>query len=172
MNSMKHRFAAPLAIAALLLALAPAQAAGARLEGYLVNVDGRGASGYRVHLIDAEGKGVARTPTSEEGVYRFRDLPTGSYSLGIENPEGGVAPVAAPPLRLDEGQLARRDVKLLQAGPGEGEAVGRENFSFGIWWAGLTPGAKAWSVIGTFVVVGLTVAALDDDESNGSEYVP
>jgi len=154
---------------ALALALAPAQAVagGARLEGYLLGVDGRAANGHTIHLIDGDGQDVAQSLTSDEGVYRFRDVRAGAYSLGVENPEGRIAPVAAPPVRLGADELARRDIKLVASGEAERETVERENYSFGVWWAGLSPAAKAGSVIGTFVILGVTIQALDD-ESDGT----
>jgi hypothetical protein len=166
MADMQIKTVARLVIAALVLALAPVQAhaGGARLEGYLLGVDGRAASGYRIHLIDDEGQDFAQSLTSDEGVYSFRDVTAGAYSLGIESPEGRVAPVAAPPVRLDAGELARRDIKLLASGDAEREAVERENYSFGVWWAGLSPAAKAGSVVGVFVILGVTVQALDDED--------
>ena len=167
MNASQTTLAARIALAIVLLTLPPSHvlAGGARLEGYLVNVDGRGAPGFRVHLIDAAGADVAQAPSSTEGVYRFRDLSPGSYSLGIENPQGLMAPVAAPPVDLSADELARRDIKLVEAGPGVRETVGQENFSFGMWWAGLSPASKAWAIIGTVVILGLTITALDDEDS-------
>jgi hypothetical protein len=169
MSKTQTDIVAWLTLVVFMLALVtPAEAAGARLEGYLLGVDGRAASGFKVHLIDGEGADVAQASTSDEGLYRFRDLSSGSYSLGIEDREGQMAPVSAPPVRLDDDELARRDIKLLQAGQLERDRVGRENFSFGVFWAGLSPVAKAGSVIGTFVLVGLTIEALDD-EADGAE---
>lgn len=166
MTHMQIKTVARLVMVALVLALAPvqAQAGGARLEGYLLGVDGRAASGYRIHLIDDEGLDVAQSLTSDEGVYRFRDVTAGAYSLGVESPEGRVAPVAAPPVRLGADELARRDIKLIASGDAEREAVERENYSFGVWWAGLSPAAKAGSVVGVFVILGVTVQALDDED--------
>jgi hypothetical protein len=164
MSKIQTDVVARLTLVVLVLAwVAPAEAAGARLEGYLLDVDGRAAPGFEIHLIDDEGQDVARAATSDEGLYRFRDLTSGSYSLGIEDPDGRIAPVAAPPVRLGSDELARRDIKLVQAGTAERERVGRENFSFGVFWAGLSPAAKAGSVIGTFVLLGLTIKALDDE---------
>src|SRR6185295_6497427 len=107
------------------------------------------------------GATVARAGTSDEGLYAFHDLPAGSYSLGIENPEGHMAPVAAPPVRLTQGGLARRDVKLLGADPGVRDAAGRDNYAVGMWWAGLSTPAKVWTIVGGLVIVGITVAAID-----------
>jgi hypothetical protein len=158
-------------LVALVMTLVPAHAAagGARLEGYVLDVDGRAASGFTVHLIDDTGEEVARSTTSDEGVYRFRDLASGAYSLGVGNPEGQVAPVSAPPVRMGPEELARRDIKLVRATGAEREAVGVGNRSFGMFWAGLSPAAKAWSVIGVVVILGITVKALDsDDESKAT----
>ena len=163
MNCKYKTFAAHVALFALLLAVTPVQAAGARLEGYVVGVDGRGAPEHRVHLIDDQGQGVATAQTSEKGVYRFRDLPAGAYSLGIESPEGKMAPVAAPPTELASAELARRDIKLVSADRQQREAVATQNADFGLWWAGLSAPAKAWSIVGVFVLLGVTFAALDDE---------
>lgn len=167
MTDMQSRMVAPLISVALALALVPvqAEAGGARLEGYLLGVDGRAASDHKVHLIDGEGHDVAQSSTSGEGVYRFHDLRAGEYSLGIESPEGRMAPVAAPPVRLGADELARRDIKLVASGEAERERVQRENYSFGVWWAGLSPAAKAGTVVGTFVILGVTVQALDDENA-------
>jgi hypothetical protein len=175
MNCMQSKRVARLMLAALALSIAsvPVEAGGARLEGYLVGADGRAAAGYRVHLIDGEGRDVEQSETSDEGVYRFRDLASGAYSLGIESPDGRMAPVAAPPVRLDADELARRDIKLVEASADQQAAVGRENKGFGFWWAGLPPEAKAGAVIGTFVALGLGMQALDDDsEDRGSPILP
>jgi hypothetical protein len=175
MNRTQSKSVARLMLVALVLSIAPASAAasGARLEGYLLGADGRAATGYRVHLIDGEGRDVHQSSTSDEGVYRFRDLASGAYSLGVESPDGRMAPVAAPPVRLDSDELARRDIKLVEASDAQREAVGLENHSFGVWWAGLSPMTKAWTVVGTFVVLGIAVQAMDDDsEDRGSRILP
>ena len=168
MNSKHRTLASHVAFVTLLLALTPAHAGGARLEGYVVDVDGRGAPGFRVHLIDDTGQAVAAARTSAEGVYRFRDLPAGAYSLGVESPAGKMAPVAAPPTKLTETELARRDIKLIEANQAERETVGVENHSFGVWWAGLSKPAKTWTILGVAVFLGLTYEALDDDEAVAS----
>jgi hypothetical protein len=169
----KTAVAAP-TILALILTLAGAPAlAGGRIEGLLVDVDGRAAAGFRVHLIDSSGTDVSRAAASEGGIYSFRDLPAGRYSLGVESPDGKVAPVASPPVRLSENELARRDIKLMPATPEAREAVGAANADFGLWWAGLSPWAKTWSVIGVLAFLGVTWAALDDDdEHHATPMVP
>ncbi len=138
--------------------------AGARLEGFLIDVDGRAASGFRVHLIDAGGEDVAQATTSERGTYAFRELPAGSYSLGIENTEGRIARVVAPALQLGPDELARRDIKLMSADDAEfGDAAADTAGGFAIYWAGLPPVVRASSVVGVFVILGLTLRALDDE---------
>ena len=91
-----------LTIFSMLLWIAPAPAlafdGGARLEGLLLDTSGMPAKGLKVHLIDADGKAMALASASQEGLYSFRDLPAGEYSLGIENGSGQMAPVAAPPV--------------------------------------------------------------------------
>ena len=173
MTTSWTRTASCLALVSLLGAGWPAGAAAppglGRIEGYLLAIDGRAAAGHTVHLIDERGHDLAQSQTSTEGVYRLRDVPAGAYSLGVESPEGRVAPVAAPPLRLAAGALERRDIKLVEATGADRERVGLENRSFGTWWAGLSPGTKAGAVLGTFVILGLALASLDDDEEEGTE---
>jgi hypothetical protein len=159
---------ATLVLLSLALTCVPASAGsarpGARLEGLLLAVDGRPASGHTVHLIDERGEEVGRAVSDRQGIYSFRDLEAGRYSLGIQLPGGRIAAVAAPPLRLGGGDLARRDVKLLEAGPETAREAGGANYGFGLWWAGLSPAARAWTIVGMVAVVGITVAALTDDE--------
>ncbi len=147
-----------------------ANSGGARLEGFLIDVDGRAASGFRVHLIDSRGEDVAQATSSDQGIYAFRELPAGTYSLGIENTEGQIARVAAPVLRLGSDELARRDIKLLLIeadNAAAGDTATRTAGGFGVYWAGLPPAARAGSVVGFFVILGLTLSALDD-ESNAT----
>jgi hypothetical protein len=164
--------AAYLTIFALLLWIAPAPALAtsgdARLEGMLFGVDGRPAGNMRVHLIDEQGDDVAQVATTEEGLYSFRDLPAGQYSLGIENGSGQMAPVAAPPVDLGNGELARRDLKLMEADPGSMQSATQANYGLGQWWAGLTPAAKAWTVVAIVAVVAITASALSS-ETKASE---
>ena len=113
MRSPFRNLAAVATVLALLTWVASpalADADGARLEGLLLGVDGRPATDMRVHLIDDEGRDLAQVATSDDGLYSFKDLPAGEYSLGIENAEGQMAPVAAPPVRVGQGELARRDL--------------------------------------------------------------
>jgi hypothetical protein len=168
---------ASMTILALLLVLLPAPAVadvpGARLEGLLLDLDGRPAAGHRVHLIDERGAEVGRAAAAADGLYAFRDLPAGSYSLGIETGDGRMTPVAAPPVRIAAGQLARRDVKLVL---GDESAIHRAtgaNYGIGMWWAGLSTAAKIWTIVGIVVVGSVTFAALDDDdESAASKFLP
>jgi len=172
MSKTERRIVAHLTLLILILAIVPTptEAAGAaRLEGVVLGVDGRAAGGHRVHLIDDTGHDVAQAMTGDEGVYRFRDLSSGAYVLGIENPEGLVAPVSAALIRLGNDELARRDVKLVQADQAQREMASNENGGFGVFWAGLSPGAKAWSVIGVFIILGITIEALDEDENRGTQ---
>ncbi len=159
--SKMHRVAVSTLLALVLgLAQAPprANAGGARLEGFLIDVDGRAASGFRVHLIDSRGEDVAQATSSDQGIYAFQELPAGTYSLGIENTEGRIARVAAPALRLGPNELARRDIKLMQA---DNAAAGDTAGGFAIYWAGLPPAVRAGSVVAVFVILGLTLRALN-----------
>jgi hypothetical protein len=168
---------ASLTVFALLLWIAPSPALasgdGARLEGLLVGVDGRPASDMTVHLIDGQGNDVAQVGVSDEGLYSFQQLPPGEYSLGIENTEGQMAPVMAPAVNLSGDQLARRDLKLMQADPGAMPGTMTSgitpNYGMGTWWAGLSTAAKAWTIVAIVAVVGITAAALSSDDDDSSE---
>jgi len=168
MSKLQQTAVAGSTMLALILTVTAAPAmAGARIEGLLVDVDGRAATGYRVHLIDGNGEDVSQASAGDGGIYSFKDLPAGRYSLGVENPEGRIAPVASPPVRLAQNELARRDIKLMPTTPEAREAVGAQNAEFGLFWAGLSPWAKTWSVIGVLVFLGVTISALSD-ESDGT----
>ena len=100
MRFTPKRLAASLTILAMLVWMVPApvlaSGGSARLEGLLTGMDGRPADSMTVHLIDQRGQDVARVATTDEGLYSFKDLPAGEYSLGIESAEGKMTPVAAP----------------------------------------------------------------------------
>ena len=134
----------------------------------------RNLEAFRIlHLIDAQGIGVGRSVSDRDGLYSFSELEAGSYSLGIEAPDGRMAPVAAPPVRLRGGELARRDVKLVQASPEGAQAATGGNYGLGMWWAGLSSSSKAWTVVGIVAIVAITVAALtDDDDPPASQFQP
>jgi hypothetical protein len=161
-----------LTILALLIWIAPAPAlaveGSSRLEGLMLDTTGKAASGFKVHLIGADGQALARTDASEQGIYSFKDLPAGEYSLGIENGEGQFAPVAAPAIRLGENELARRDLKLLQADGATMNMAAEANYGLGMWWSGLTPAAKTWTVVAITVIAGITWAAFDEDDPSPS----
>lgn len=165
-----HMIVSTALVVTLLTAMLPgvtiAGPLGARIEGRVLGVDGRPAAGHRVHLIDGGGRSVAQAATSNDGIYAFKDLAAGSYGLGIEGVDGQAAPVAAPAVKLGAGELGRRDIRLMQAEPGRIESATQANYGVGMWWAGLSPAAKAWTIIGVVVVVGVTAAALSDDDND------
>lgn len=170
MRYSTRSIAALITTLAVVLAVSPVSAmgvqGGATLEGLVVGVDGTPAAGYRVHLIDESGRPTAEATADEDGLYSFTGVPAGDYALGIENPGGQMAPVAAPPMRLGDNELARRDLKLMSADEQGTQSAMRGNYSLGRWWAGLTPAAKAWTVVALVVVVGVTVALLNDNEAS------
>ncbi len=154
-------------VLSLLLAV-PVSASGprpARLEGLLVDLDGQPARGYRVLLIDERGSAVDAATTSERGLYSFAEVAPGQYGLGIENPAGAAAPVFAPPVRLGVGDLARRDIRLMQTSAGELDDGLQANYSgIRIWWAGRSKREKAAWLGGLIVGVALLWYLLDDDD--------
>jgi hypothetical protein len=163
---------ATLALAVSGATMAPPAVAGSgggRLEGLLVGVDGRAASGYTLHLIDGDGRDVGRSRTSDEGIYSFPELPSGDYALGVESPDGRVAVVDAPPVRVGRSSLARRDVRLTQADAADRSAALKSNPSLGLWWAGLSPTARAWSVVGMAFFTVITISAFRRDDDSGEE---
>ena len=156
---------------ALWIAPPPALAApgnGARLEGLVQGLDGRAAAGCRVHLIGAGGEDLAQSAVGEDGLYSFAGLEAGRYSLGVEMPDGTVAPVAAPPLRLGNNDLARRDVKLLASDAQMTNEALQANYGLGHWWSGLSAPGRAWTIIGILAAGWLILDTLNDDETPAS----
>ena len=149
-----------------------AAASPARLEGQVVGVNGQPAEGFQVHLIDAEGTEVATAETDARGVYSFEEVEAGSYGLGVGNPEGQLAPVAGPPIDLDHGQLARRDLKLVQTDEPRRQDLAGINPSVGAWWVGLSTPAKAWVVVAIVVAAWFTYEALKSDDDSEQPASP
>ena len=163
-----------LTILTILLLLAPSlllagTAADTRLEGLVFAEDGLPATGYHVHLIDEEGRDSARAEVGDDGMYRLSELPAGQYALALETPDGRYARVDAPPMKLRQGQLARRDLKLTSADPAQPTGINPAS-SFGTWWAGLDWPARSWTIVAMVLVVGISAEALSSDESLASPF--
>jgi len=163
-RAMTCRLLTPILVVSVLPGAVSSTGVDARLEGRVLGVDGRPASGYRIHLIGDEGHDVAQASVDGSGIYSFSDLGPGEYSLGVESPSGAVAPVAAQPIRLGSRELARRDIKLLESDPTTVNGVLAANPSLGMWWGERTTAAKIWTIIGIVAVVGITAVALDDEK--------
>jgi len=148
-----------------------ADAPSARLEGLLIGGDGRPADGHKVHLIGTEGEGLASSETDNDGLYSFKEVAAGEYSLGIENPDGLMAPVAGPPVRVAAGELARRDLQLMEADAETLQRIASANPSIGQAYAGWTTAGRVWFWIAVVAGLGIGVAALDS-ESAASEQMP
>jgi hypothetical protein len=136
---------------------------GARLEGLVLDLDGRAAAGHRIHLIDTGGQDLAQSAVGEDGLYSFAGLGAGQYSLGVELPDGTLAPVAAAPVRLGDDQLARRDLKLVTSDADMTNAALQANHAVGQWWGDLSNPGKAWTIVGIVVAAALIYDALDDE---------
>ena len=132
-----------------------------------VDADPRG-SGEGISLNMIDGEEIARSTVGEDGLYSFTGLDADDYSLGVEMPNGTFTPVAAPPVRLGRGELARRDVKLLISDSDRTDAALHANYGLGSWWSGLSAGGKSWTIVGILVAAGLIYRALDDDETPAS----
>ncbi len=164
-RTLRRSLALLSAVAVLLMALPVGAApATARIEGLVIGLDGRPAVEYRVHLIDSAGSETAGAVTDRRGTYALHDLLAGEYALALESPEGQVAPVTTP-VRLGRGELRRHDLRLLQAEPAEADAAAASSGGLGSWWAGLSTAAKVWVIVGSAAVVGVTYAAITDDNS-------
>jgi len=160
----------------LLLVSSPGAAAspGARLEGMLLGVDGRPAAGHHVVLVDGAGDDVDATVTDADGVYSFRGLAAGEYGVVVEGPEGGLGGLAGEPLRLEDGQLARQDLRLLEADDAS-TAQMKANYGLKQRYAGMSTAEKSWLWVVVGVVGGLTLYLIFDsnnNESNASDFQP
>ena len=87
----------------------------------------------------------------------------------LPTPAGKLAPVAGPPVRLGKGELARRDLKLVESDRETTDGAVQGNYGLRVWWASLSPPAKAWTVVALAVVTFISYEALTD-ESDGSKY--
>lgn len=173
MRTIARTVACSTVLTMLLWTLPFSGAAGAtgRLDGLVLGTDGKPAVGSTIYVIDGEGKAARQAVVGADGMYSVPDVPPGSYSLGIETAAGQVGPVVAPPVRIDEGRLVRRDVKLSKATPELVDQTVHGNYSFGSWFSGLGAGAKTGVVLG-FLVAAYGVVELVDDDSKESVSTP
>ncbi len=117
-------------------------------------------------LIDTEGEAVDAATASERGLYSFTEVGPGRYGLGIEGPSGAVAPVAVPPVELGKGELARRDIRLMQTSQAQLDDALQANPELRLWWASRSKREKAAWIAGLVVGVALLWYLLDDDDED------
>ena len=142
-----------------------------RLEGLVMGFDGRPAAGFRVHLIDDAGNDRAQAGVDAAGTYTLAGVQPGRYALALELPDGRFAAVDAPPLKVREGHLVRRDFKLIERDPADPASLAQPAYGFGEWWAGLPTGAKVWTVVAIIVFAGFSAEALSRDETLASQFL-
>ncbi len=168
MHRTVRLLAARVMIVCLLLYVVPistlAAGSGARLEGLVIDMDGRPAEASTVYLIDHDGQPQAQVGTDEDGMYSFRDVPAGEYGMGVQTTDGVVAPVSGPPLRLDDGQLVRRDLKLVEADAQMIQQTSGMNYAGG-WWSNMSGGEKVGAAIGIVVFVALLIEAFSSEDA-------
>ena len=143
----------------------------ARLEGLVLDFDGRPAAGFRVHLIDETGTDRAQSSVDASGGYSLTQVQPGRYAMALETPDGRFAAVDAAPLKVRQGHLVRRDVKLVETDPADPMMAAQPAYGFGSWWAGLPTTARVWSIVAVVVFAGITAEALSSDETPASQYL-
>jgi len=146
----------------VLLAVPALSTAPGGLTGHLVGVDGRPAAGFRIVLVSADGQPADTTGTDRQGAYSFDRVSPGEYGIGIISPDGDASPLLAAPTPVTAGEVVVRDIRLMTAGDSPVRLAPASGV--GVWWAGLSPGAKVWTVTGTLVGLGLIYGAVDDDD--------
>src|SRR5882672_2904254 len=108
-----QRFAAAwLAVSALLVAGAFAQATTATLKGKVVDTEGTGLPGVPVTVASrTHGDAKKTVMTDIEGNFKFQLLPPANdYTLNVNYP--GFAPIELGPLDLDPGKTTVQDITL------------------------------------------------------------
>src|SRR5262245_60735212 len=108
MFRISDRVVSAMIVAALVAApLSPALAAeaGAKgaIKGTLVDSNGAPLQGYKVKVTDANGLVYQSQVTGADGKYEIGDLPPGTYTYEILNPEGLIVPTKVPPVTLETG---------------------------------------------------------------------
>jgi len=167
MNQTFRTLVAGLVLVALLPFSAIAAAPTARIEGLVIGADGQRSPGATVYLFDRDGATQGEAVADDDGIYSIRDLAAGQYGMGVKTATGIVAPVASPPVRLADGELARRDLKLVEADDTTVDAAVTANYGFGSWFKGLSGGEKAGLIVGFVALAYLIYDSLDseDDET-------
>jgi len=143
-------------------------ATGGTIEGRLLDVDSRPAAGHLLLLLDPNGVARSRAWTDGQGWFTATGVPCGSYALAVRLPDGTLAPLAGPPLRLVDGARQRCDLKLLRADPAAIDRSPAVRYGFGDWWSGLPGGMKAVFVVGVVAAVAIGVSAFDSGEKPAS----
>ena len=108
-------------VSALILTLAPGLALAREdtlppagiIRGTLVDANGQPLSGYKLKVTDAEGKSYESEPTAADGKYEISDLPQGSYTYEIIDPDGRIVAVKMPPVNLEGGTVLTQPLAIV-----------------------------------------------------------
>jgi len=110
-------------VSALLLALAPGLALARQegadaptpgmIRGTLVDANGQPLAGYILKVTDAQGNSFQSEATGPDGKYEVSDLPAGTYTYEIIDPEGKIVAVRMPPVNLESGTVLTQPLAIV-----------------------------------------------------------
>ena len=96
------------------MSAAPFAAEGAgTIRGTLVDRAGQPLSGYKVRVIDATGSSVESQITGPDGSFEIPDIPAGTYTYEIIDPQGNTVVVKIPPVALSAGTVVTQPIAII-----------------------------------------------------------
>lgn len=122
MNLSKRALAAGLAVAlaasgvipssSLVLAAEEAATTGA-IRGTLVDANGQPMAGFKLRVLGADGGVHESEPTGPDGKFEIGDLPPGTYTYEIVDPEGRIVTVKIPPVTVQAGTAVTQPIAIV-----------------------------------------------------------
>jgi len=83
------------------------------IRGTLVDANGQPLSGYKLKVTDTAGKAYESEPPGADGKYEISDLPEGSYTYEIIDPDGRIVAVKMPPVNLEGGTVLTQPLAIV-----------------------------------------------------------
>ncbi|HET6374031.1 MAG TPA: carboxypeptidase-like regulatory domain-containing protein [Candidatus Polarisedimenticolia bacterium] len=144
--------AAPRGLHAAPQAPAADESVSGAIRGTLIDANGQPLMGYRVKVTDAAGTVFESSPTGEDGKFEIPDLPAGTYTYQIFDPQGRLIQTRMPVVNLQPGMSLTQPIAIVPKGKGKGKGT-----------------LLAW-LIGGGAAVGVAAIAAGNNDSNDHHH--
>ena len=129
---------------------APLESGAGGIKGTLVDASGQPLSGYKVRVVSSTGVSYDSAPTGLDGRFEVNNVPSGSYTYQILDPDGKLVTVRIPAVTLEPGVVVTQPIAIVPKKSGKGPMI-------------------AWIAGGAAAAAALLLLANNGDDSNDND---